>query len=70
MPDVDFAHTRSAQENREAKAARLARFMVETRFTRPPASDPERRHVERSAGVRRAREETWARAIELWEQQR
>lgn len=68
MRDVDFAHTRTAQESREAKATRLARFMADTRLPRAPASNQERRDVERAAGVKRASDETWARAIEIWEQ--
>lgn len=70
MTPVDFAHTRGAQQNREAKAGRLANLMIAAECVRPPRNDKERRNIERGAGTGRASDETWARAVELWQQRR
>lgn len=63
---ADFAHSTYAEEARTAKAIRLETQLSADGIpsaaarTLPPAS---RRRIEKAAGVNRASDETWERAI-------
>lgn len=66
MPGPDFGHTRTAQQNRAVKAARLALHLHALGITADRAATLEpkaRRQAERDAGVPRSSDETWTVAL-------
>jgi hypothetical protein len=67
-PLRDFTHDARARVNRVDKASRLADVLVDGRKLPDPLDDLAKRAVERLAGVRRASDETWSMAVEMfWE---
>jgi hypothetical protein len=67
-PLRDFTHDARARVNRVDKASRIADVLVDGRKLPDPLDDTAKRAVERLAGVRRASDETWSMAVEMfWE---
>lgn len=67
-PTRDYAHDASARVNRVDKASRIAEVLGDDRKLPDPLDDTAKRQIERQAGVRRASDETWAMAVEIfWE---
>jgi hypothetical protein len=67
-PTRDYAHDARARVSRVDKASRIAEVLVDGRKLPDPLDDTVKRQIERQAAVRRASDETWAMAVEMfWE---
>lgn len=68
LPEWDYSHDAKARVNRVDKASRIADVLVDGRKLPDPLDDTAKRRIERQAAVRRASDETWSMAVEMfWE---